>query len=149
VGHVFAQSRKLRAPGPTDAHAEHGFGVGHTRATQTRGIWVWGQPQAVTLADGSACQVWHGVVWRGVLVWCGVVWCGVVWCGMVCETGGVAPVIIERLSDCIVAVVWCGVVWCGVVWCGVVWCVCGANTRCMPPPLMQCHLGGVRGYRGV
>ena len=24
-----------------------GFGVGHTRATETKGIWIWGQPQVV------------------------------------------------------------------------------------------------------
>lgn len=26
-----------------------GFGVGHTRNTQTKGVWLWGQPQAVSL----------------------------------------------------------------------------------------------------
>lgn len=25
--------------------AAEGFGVGHTRATQTKGVWVWGEPQ--------------------------------------------------------------------------------------------------------
>lgn len=28
-----------------------GFGVGHTRETETKGIWVWGQPQLVD--DGA------------------------------------------------------------------------------------------------
>lgn len=26
-------------------HADEGFGVGHTRSTQTKGVWVWGEPQ--------------------------------------------------------------------------------------------------------
>ncbi len=25
--------------------ADEGFGVGHTRSTQTKGVWVWGEPQ--------------------------------------------------------------------------------------------------------
>ncbi|KAF6248953.1 guanylate-binding protein [Scenedesmus sp. NREL 46B-D3] len=33
------------------AVADVGFGVGHTRETETKGIWVWGQPQ--TAAGGS------------------------------------------------------------------------------------------------
>ncbi|DBA92145.1 TPA: hypothetical protein ACH3X1_015866 [Trebouxia sp. C0004] len=28
-----------------------GFGVGHTRSTQTKGVWVWGEPQKLPLAD--------------------------------------------------------------------------------------------------
>ena len=31
------------------APAGEGFGVGHTRNTQTKGVWLWGQPQAVSL----------------------------------------------------------------------------------------------------
>jgi hypothetical protein len=30
-----------------DCCADVGFGVGHTRETETKGIWVWGQPQVV------------------------------------------------------------------------------------------------------
>mmetsp|Transcript_16501 Transcript_16501/g.43135 ORF Transcript_16501/g.43135 Transcript_16501/m.43135 type:complete len:640 (+) Transcript_16501:109-2028(+) len=30
-----------------------GFGVGHTRATQTKGIWLWGQPLEGKSPDGS------------------------------------------------------------------------------------------------
>lgn len=38
-------------------HADKGFGVGHTRDTQTKGVWVWGQPVAKTEADGSTSMV--------------------------------------------------------------------------------------------
>ena len=31
--------------------AAEGFGVGHTRSTQTKGVWVWGEPQKLPLAD--------------------------------------------------------------------------------------------------
>lgn len=31
--------------------AAEGFGVGHTRSTQTKGVWVWGEPQKLLLAD--------------------------------------------------------------------------------------------------
>ena len=47
---------------PTD----EGFGVGHTRLTQTKGVWMWGEPTEVTLPDGTttnvrrACACW----WR-------------------------------------------------------------------------------------
>ena len=34
------------------AVADEGFGVGHTRSTQTKGVWVWGEPQRV--ATGGA-----------------------------------------------------------------------------------------------
>jgi hypothetical protein len=34
------------------APADMGFGVGHTRATETKGIWIWGQP--IPLAGGDA-----------------------------------------------------------------------------------------------
>ena len=27
--------------------ADEGFGVGHQRATQTRGVWLWGEPLTV------------------------------------------------------------------------------------------------------
>ena len=37
--------------------AEQGFGVGHTRETQTRGIWVWGHPQPVTAPGGGNATV--------------------------------------------------------------------------------------------
>lgn len=35
------------------ATTDVGFGVGHTRDTQTKGIWIWGQPQEVTGPDGT------------------------------------------------------------------------------------------------
>ena len=41
-GSLWALSQAL-------APAGEGFGVGHTRNTQTKGVWLWGQPQAVTL----------------------------------------------------------------------------------------------------
>ena len=28
--------------------ADEGFGVGHTRVTQTKGVWMWGEPVPVT-----------------------------------------------------------------------------------------------------
>jgi hypothetical protein len=31
--------------------ADVGFGVGHTRETETKGIWVWGEPK--TIKDGN------------------------------------------------------------------------------------------------
>jgi hypothetical protein len=31
--------------------AAEGFGVGHTRSTQTKGVWVWGEPQKLPFAD--------------------------------------------------------------------------------------------------
>lgn len=41
--------------------AAEGFGVGHTRSTQTKGVWVWGEPQklppsAKTLQDSAGGQ---------------------------------------------------------------------------------------------
>lgn len=35
--------------GPADV----GFGVGHTRETETKGIWVWGEPQKVNDGNGE------------------------------------------------------------------------------------------------
>jgi hypothetical protein len=32
---------------PDCGPADEGFGVGHTRETETKGIWVWGQPKAI------------------------------------------------------------------------------------------------------
>lgn len=32
---------------------EEGFGVGHTRKTQTKGVWVWGEPLEVNGDDGQ------------------------------------------------------------------------------------------------
>ena len=42
--------------------AAEGFGVGHTRSTQTKGVWVWGEPQklpasANTLPDFAGQDV--------------------------------------------------------------------------------------------
>ena len=30
-----------------------GFGVGHTRDTQTKGIWIWSQPQEKEMPNGG------------------------------------------------------------------------------------------------
>lgn len=38
---------------PLLSPADVGFGVGHTRETETKGIWVWGEPKAVNDADGE------------------------------------------------------------------------------------------------
>ena len=35
------------------ASADEGFGVGHTRSTQTKGVWVWGQPTPLRLPSGQ------------------------------------------------------------------------------------------------
>ncbi|KAK9908714.1 hypothetical protein WJX75_001863 [Coccomyxa subellipsoidea] len=32
---------------------DEGFGVGHTRSTQTKGVWVWGEPQLATGSQSS------------------------------------------------------------------------------------------------
>lgn len=32
---------------------EEGFGVGHTRDTQTKGVWIWGSPEEATTTSGS------------------------------------------------------------------------------------------------
>lgn len=37
-------------------HAAEGFGVGHTRSTQTKGVWVWGEPQKLRLSVQSASE---------------------------------------------------------------------------------------------
>ena len=34
--------------------ADEGFGVGHTRSTQTKGVWVWGEPQPLPEEQGGA-----------------------------------------------------------------------------------------------
>lgn len=34
-----------------------GFGVGHTRLTQTKGVWLWGEPVPVTLPGGETTNV--------------------------------------------------------------------------------------------
>eukprot|EP00882_Tetradesmus_deserticola_P022378 GHRQ01024280.1.p1 GENE.GHRQ01024280.1~~GHRQ01024280.1.p1 ORF type:complete len:126 (+),score=12.72 GHRQ01024280.1:293-670(+) len=39
-----------------------GFGVGHTRETETKGIWVWGQPQA---SEGGGKTVSHASICVG------------------------------------------------------------------------------------
>lgn len=42
---------------------EEGFGVGHTRLTQTKGVWMWGEPVPVQLPNGETTHVsWGG--WR-------------------------------------------------------------------------------------
>lgn len=33
--------------------ADVGFGVGHTRETETKGIWVWGEPKTVKDGNGE------------------------------------------------------------------------------------------------
>lgn len=34
-----------------------GFGVGHTRLTQTKGVWMWGEPLPVQLPSGETTHV--------------------------------------------------------------------------------------------
>eukprot|EP00887_Chlorella_sp_A99_P007143 scaffold2.g7143.t1 len=36
---------------------DEGFGVGHSRLTQTKGLWVWGQPQPVQERGGAGPEV--------------------------------------------------------------------------------------------
>jgi len=36
---------------------EEGFGVGHTRLTQTKGVWMWGEPLPVQLPSGETTHV--------------------------------------------------------------------------------------------
>lgn len=37
-----------------------GFGVGHERVTQTKGVWFWGDPVPVKMEDGSTLNVRSG-----------------------------------------------------------------------------------------
>lgn len=37
--------------------ADTGFGVGHTRATQTKGVWLWAAPQEAVAPDGERLSV--------------------------------------------------------------------------------------------
>ena len=37
--------------------ADKGFGVGHTRATQTKGIWLWAAPQETQAPGGGPLSV--------------------------------------------------------------------------------------------
>lgn len=39
------------------AAADAGFGVGHTRLTQTKGVWMWGEPVEVSLPSGEKTNV--------------------------------------------------------------------------------------------
>ena len=32
---------------------DEGFGVGHTRKTQTKGVWMWGEPMVVERGQGQ------------------------------------------------------------------------------------------------
>ena len=36
---------------------DEGFGVGHTRNTQTKGVWVWGEPVPTVTPDGEKINV--------------------------------------------------------------------------------------------
>lgn len=38
--------------------ADVGFGVGHTRETETKGIWVWGEPKKVNDGNGKRMVRW-------------------------------------------------------------------------------------------
>lgn len=38
---------------PAAPVADVGFGVGHTRDTETKGIWIWGEPTTVKDANGE------------------------------------------------------------------------------------------------
>eukprot|EP00877_Chromochloris_zofingiensis_P014120 jgi/Chrzof1/8962/Cz03g31040.t1 len=46
-GKSFLLNQMLHVPCDT------GFGVGHTRETQTKGIWVWGEPQLLSNEQGE------------------------------------------------------------------------------------------------
>lgn len=35
------------------AAPDEGFGVGHTRKTQTKGVWMWGEPLVVARGEGQ------------------------------------------------------------------------------------------------
>lgn len=45
---------------------EEGFGVGHTRLTQTKGVWMWGEPLPVKLPSGETTHVSPGMGGEGV-----------------------------------------------------------------------------------
>jgi hypothetical protein len=55
------------------ACAEEGFGVGHTRLTQTKGVWIWGEPLPLQLPGGDTVNVRKGIGFLGcgaVALWC-------------------------------------------------------------------------------
>lgn len=49
--------------------ADQGFGVGHTRETETKGIWLWGTPVEKKEADGSSSMVRKTHQEKGGTVW--------------------------------------------------------------------------------
>ena len=49
------------------ATADEGFGVGHTRSTQTKGVWVWGEPQPLPEEQGGGAD--HGGAHRAAIVY--------------------------------------------------------------------------------
>ena len=53
----------LTLSAPRSGHrplADVGFGMGHTRLTQTKGVWIWGEPVPVQLANGETTNVSRG-----------------------------------------------------------------------------------------
>ena len=50
-GKSFTLNQLMRKP------CDEGFGVGHTRLTQTKGIWVWGEPLVLKNDDGEQVNV--------------------------------------------------------------------------------------------
>lgn len=43
--------------------ADEGFGVGHTRVTQTKGVWMWGEPTPVNVG-GRTVNVSGACCWQ-------------------------------------------------------------------------------------
>lgn len=56
--------RLAEPPGLATLPADEGFGVGHQRVTQTKGVWMWGEPMPVTV-DGRTINVSSGRGGRG------------------------------------------------------------------------------------
>lgn len=48
----FHQSAHNALPTLRPLSADTGFGVGHTRDTQTKGVWLWGETQSVAEGGG-------------------------------------------------------------------------------------------------
>jgi len=44
---------KCTPPSDRPCVADEGFGVGHTRKTQTKGVWMWGETLEVARGEGQ------------------------------------------------------------------------------------------------
>jgi len=52
-----ASARRVLTPHKRPWRTDKGFGVGHTRATQTKGVWLWAAPQEAAAPGGGRLSV--------------------------------------------------------------------------------------------